>query len=158
MFGKIVSILVIVDIARKVIRYKIRSQGDTVSILVIVDIARKATIHFNPAVILYCFNPCYCGYSSKSELIATQKQATRSFNPCYCGYSSKSGGQSGTTWRNDCFNPCYCGYSSKSGLALWLDASDLGFNPCYCGYSSKRMGTPNRVYLTKEFQSLLLWI
>ena len=37
-----------------------------------------------------CFNPCYCGYSSKSLFGFSLIQHIRGFNPCYCGYSSKS--------------------------------------------------------------------
>ncbi len=86
-----VSILVIVDIAQKVCElqsyichyilfqslllwiqlkkrffYKGEWQLTDVSILVIVDIAQKVKELPQPPQLVTSFNPCYCGYSSKS--------------------------------------------------------------------------------------------
>ena len=139
-----------------------RLYGRKVSILVVVDLAR-VTGHGLPAswaTAMRCFNPCCRGSGSLTSIEQVSRELQKVFQSLlsWIGRVNDPGHRPGTI--STCFNPCCRGSGSRhpsfSASVLPLDP---GFNPCCRGSGSRDRGRPALLpSILFMFQSLLSWI
>jgi len=158
-----VSILVLMDGARRPVAPTPRSAPTPVSILVLMDGARRPSTTRRYRASTYSFNPCFDGWGSPTDLIRGESSvASLGFNPCFDGWGSPTlqlalvlttpnsvsilvlmdGARRQACPPCPCrnfrgFNPCFDGWGSPTENVLPVPtAKQHGFNPCFDGWGS----------------------
>ncbi len=108
---------------------------------------------------VFCFNPCFLGWTSLSaRVLAYLRKENTSFNPCFLGWTSLSFSR-------------FCGnlsYHSFQSLFSWMDFSfpfrsilhlqSTRFNPCFLGWTSLSYDWTDPMYQLHERVSILVFL